>query len=42
MLVDAAGKVTVQVELDLLLITQESVAATVKSAVYVTGAVEVA
>jgi hypothetical protein len=37
-LVDAVGKVTVQVEPDLLLISQTSVAATVKSAVLVTGA----
>ena len=35
---DGVGKVTVQVEPDLLLISQTSVAATVKSAVLVTGA----
>ena len=35
---DAVGKVTVQVEPDLLLIDQTSVAATVKLAVWVTGA----
>ena len=35
---DGVGKVTVQVDPDLLLISQTSVAATVKSAVLVTGA----
>ena len=35
---DGAGKVTVQVDPDLLLITQDSVTAKVKSAVLVTGA----
>ena len=35
---DGVGKVTVQVEPDLLLISQTSVAATVKSATLVTGA----
>ena len=38
---DGVGRVTVQVDPDLLLITQESVAAKVKSAVLVTGAVPV-
>ena len=37
-MVDGVGKVTVQVEPDLLLISQTSVAATVKSAVLVAGA----
>ena len=37
-MVDGVGKVTVQVDPDLLLISQTSVAATVKSAVLVTGA----
>ena len=37
-MVDGVGKVTVQVEPDLLLISHNSVAATVKSAVLVTGA----
>ena len=37
-MVDGVGKVTVQVEPDLLLINHNSVAATVKSAVLVTGA----
>ena len=37
-MVDGVGKVTVQVEPDLLLINQTSVAATEKFAVWVTGA----
>ena len=37
-MVDGVGRVTVQVDPDLLLISQTSVAATVKSAVLVTGA----